>query len=96
MLVKMTQVIRDTYDDSRASLKTVYVNPDHIVKITEDLHIRSVNETRGPILEGLDKSHSFSRLSINSGAHSDSITVVGSPETVMRALKKNTRQLIKG
>ena len=28
MLVKMTQVIRDTYDDNRASLKTIYVNPD--------------------------------------------------------------------
>ena len=96
MLVKMTQIINDTYDDSKAVLKTVYVNPDHMIKITEDLYMKTVNTTKGPILEGLDTNHSFSRLSINSGAQSHSITVIGSPESIMSTLKKNARQLIKG
>ena len=96
MLVKMTQVIKDAYDETRASLKTIYVNPKHVITITEDLHTKTVNETRWPILEGLNKNHSFSKISINSGSQSRSITVVGSPESVMKALKKNERQLMKG
>jgi len=92
----MTQVIKDTYDDTRASLKTIYINPKHVITITEDLYTKSVNQANGPILEGLSKNHSFSKISINSGSQSRSITVVGSPESVMKALKKNTRQLMKG
>ena len=93
MLIKLTQVIKEP---SRFLLKTIFVNPNHVVTITEDEHIKNINETTGPLLEGLSASHDFSRLSINSGSQSRSITVVGSPESVMSALKKNHRQLIKG
>ena len=93
MLIRLTQVIREP---SRFLLKTIFVNPNHVVTITEDEHIKNINETTGPLLEGLSPGHDFSRLSINSGSQSRSITVVGSPESVMTALKKNSRQLIKG
>ena len=93
MLIKLTQVIKEP---SRFLLKTIFVNPNHVVTITEDEHIKNLNETNGPLLEGLSSNHDFSRLSINSGSQSRSITVVGSPESVMSALKKNHRQLIKG
>ena len=93
MLIRLTQVIREP---SRFLLKTIFINPNHVVTITEDEHIKNINETNGPLLEGLNPGHDFSRLSINSGSQSRSITVVGSPESVMIALKKNSRQLIKG
>ena len=56
MLIKLTQVIKEP---SRFLLKTIFVNPSHVVTITEDEHLKSINEANGPLLEGLSPSHDF-------------------------------------
>ena len=95
MLVKLTQVI-ENLSTSEFTLRTIFVNPEHIITVTEDDRINSLNSKK-PLLEGLNSEHQFSRVSIQSGGtQSKLITVIGSPETVLRALNKSSRQLIKG
>lgn len=95
MLAKLTQVI-ENLSTSEFTLRTIFVNPEHIITITEDDRINFLNSKK-PLLEGLNSEHQFSRVSIQSGGtQSKLITVIGSPETVLRALNKSSRQLIKG
>jgi len=95
MLAKLTQVI-ENLSTSEFTLRTIFVNPEHIITVTEDDRINSLNSKK-PLLEGLNSEHQFSRVSIQSGGiQSKLITVIGSPETVLRALNKSSRQLIKG
>ena len=95
MLAKLTQVV-ESVSTSEFALKTIFVNPDHVITIIEDDRIQGLNR-REPLLEGLDQTHGFSRIAISSGGtQSRLITVVGSPETVMEALQNDKRQLIRG
>jgi hypothetical protein len=95
MLAKLTQVV-ENLSTSEYALKTIFVNPDHVITIIEDDRLQTINR-RQPLLEGLDTDHEFSRIAISSGGtQSRLITVIGSPETVMEALKNDKRQLIRG
>jgi hypothetical protein len=95
MLAKLTQVV-ENLSTSEFILKTIFVNPDHVITIIEDDRIQNINSKR-PLLEGLDQSHEFSRIAISSGGtQSRLITVVGSPESIMEALQNDKRQLIRG
>jgi len=95
MLARLTQVVENLTTNEFA-LKTIFINPDHVITIIEDDRIQNLNE-RQPLLEGLSQSHQFSRIAISSGGtQSRLITVLGNPETVMEALKSNKRQLIRG
>ena len=93
MLTQLTQVIREP---NRFLLKQVFINQDHVTTITEDTHLEVQNSKSGPIVEGLNKQHRFSRISLNSGGQSRSITVIGDPESIMSEFKKNKRQLLRG
>ena len=102
MLVKLTEV----YGDSGAttnylsnkktySLREIYINPKHVVMIREANAMRKLNET-GQISSELDKSHRFSKITVNRGSGNADFVVVGAPEHVGQTLNKNQKQLLRG
>ena len=93
MLAKLTQVV-ENLSTSEFALMTIFINPDHVISITSDERIGQLNN-RQPLMEGLDRNHTFSRIAINSGGTNPRlITVVGSPEIVMETLQNNKRQVL--
>lgn len=76
------------------SLRTVYVNPAHVVCLREDPDTsRLLEEGR---LGGLDDRQSFTKISINKGTYGQDLTVVGPVDEVYRKLDFDKRQLLKG
>jgi hypothetical protein len=76
------------------SLRTVYVNPAHVVCLREDPDTsRLLEEGR---LGGLDDRQSFTKISINKGTYGQDLTVVGPIDEVYRKLDFDKRQLLKG
>ena len=62
--------------------------------IREESTMRNLNE-QGEILKGLDKSHRFTKLTINRGHTGTEIVVVGEPSIIENTLNTN-KGLIKG
>jgi predicted RNA methylase len=76
------------------SLRTVYVNPSHVVCLREDPDTsRLLEEGR---LTGLDERQSFTKISVNRGTYGQDLTVVGPIDEVYRKLDFDKRQLLKG
>jgi hypothetical protein len=94
MLVELTELIGPA-STGDYKLKKVYVNPTHICKCEEENSFKR-NSGEAPLIEGLDRRHSFTRLSINEGHANYSIVVLGTPEDVVRRLKNKQRGLLKG
>tara|TARA_R100000908_G_C3730786_1_gene130240 strand:+ start:641 stop:955 length:315 start_codon:yes stop_codon:yes gene_type:complete len=76
------------------SLRTVYVNPAHVVCLREDQDAsRLLEEGR---LGELDSRQSFTRISVNKGTYGQDLVVIGPVEEVYRKLDFDKRQLLKG
>jgi len=76
------------------SLRSVYVNPSHVVCLREDPDTsRLLEEGR---LGELDQRQSFTRISINKGTYGQDIVVVGPVDEVYKKLDFDKRQLLKG
>ena len=92
MLVELVEVKKKK--DAKYTLQKIYLNPKHIVYITED--------TRMPLLLendnlGLMDGVSFSKIKINHEQGGDNITVVGTPELIESKIFKNsTRKILRG
>ena len=77
------------------SLRTVFINPDHVVCLREDVDTsRLLGE--GKLPENLDKRQVFTRVSINGGTYGQDIVVVGQIEEIYKKLNFERRQLLKG
>ena len=87
--VKLTELFRQnrfTSSDNRFNMRPVYVNPDFVVCLREDLQtLKMLQEGNSSLPEGLDSRHEFTKLHINSGNSSFDITVVGFPVTIAEA-----------
>jgi hypothetical protein len=96
MLVKLTEVCNNgaVTTNKLYTLREVFVNPEHVVMIREEKRMKELNE-RGKVASELDKSHQFSKLTINRGQTGTEIVVVGAPEIIENTLKNN-RQLLRG
>ena len=96
MLIKLTEVCNNSAITSQQTytLREIFINPEHVVMIREEKRMRELNE-RGKVADELDKSHQFSKLTINRGQAGTEIVVVGSPEIVENTLK-NSKQLLRG
>ncbi len=94
MLVKFIEV-DTTPSDGRHSvrLKETYINPQHIISVSEDFSLSStlISETREL---GLNENVSFSTLLISEGNNPRLIVVVGTPSQVHH--KINKKQVLKG
>ncbi len=77
------------------SLRSVYINPSHVVCLREDGDTTRLLE-EGRLPDGLDDRQSFTRVSINKGTYGQDIVVIGPVEEVYRKLDFDKRQLLKG
>ena len=95
-LVKLTEVFqnRTLTTQNKYTLREVFVNPEHVVMIREESSMRSLNE-QGELPKDLDKSHRFTKLTINRGHTGTEIVVVGEPSLIENSLN-TSRGLIKG
>ena len=97
MLVKLTEVCtQGTYTTSQSNyaLREIFVNPEHVVMIREASHMGRMN-AQTSLVEGLERGHSFSKLTLDKGRGAD-VVVVGSPATIREALNKSHKQLLRG
>lgn len=93
-MIKFTEVIErrgaqyagstvDTYE-----FRDVYVNPEHIVMVREDIHFSNQSS---PQL----KNKSFTKLIVNRGSSTYETTVVGTVSDIYENIN-NRRSLLKG
>jgi len=76
------------------SLRTVYVNPNHVVCLREDSDTsRLLSEGRLP--DELDSRQTFTCMSINKGTHGQDIIIIGPVEEIQKKLQSH-RQLLRG
>lgn len=96
MLVRLTEVHRNgtLTTQKEYTLREVFVNPEHVVMIREEVRMKSLNES-GMLPENLDPSHRFTKLTINRGHTGTEIVVVGAPDTVEKTLNEN-KTLLRG
>ena len=101
MLVKLTEICSNgaITVGHKYKLREIFVNPEHVILIREDIRVRELNESGALKLAGndeLNKSHRFSKLTINRGHSGSEISVIGSPEVVENTLQTNKRQVLRG
>lgn len=96
MLVKLTEIHHNNTltTKSEYTLREVFVNPEHVVMIREEMRMRQLNEN-GSLPENLDVNHRFTKLTINRGHTGTEIVVVGAPDLVEKTLNNN-KQLLRG
>lgn len=76
-------------------LNKVFINPNHIVTISEaDEHNNLLRE--GKIDLSFDKNVTFSKVKMNPTTGYNEFIVVGSPSSIMEKMNRNTKQLLKG
>jgi hypothetical protein len=95
-LVKLTEVCHNNTLTTQQdyTLQEVFVNPEHVVMIREEARMQKLNE-QGALPSDLDRSHRFTKLTINRGHTGTEIVVVGAPSIIESTL--NTKKgLIKG
>ncbi len=92
MLVKLIEIQRSMRGGT-ASLIELYVNPDHIISVSED---QIANKTLiGEAKElGLVEGVQFSKVVISEGNFAKTITIVGSPPEIYNKIRK--RQVLRG
>ena len=92
MLIKLVEVKRGMRGGS-ASLSEIYINPAHIVSVSEDL-VANESMISEAIAMGLVKDVKFSKVIITEGNQSKTLTVVGTPHEVYGKIKK--KQVLRG
>jgi hypothetical protein len=92
-LIEVTQTYKNDY-----SLREIFVNPDHVVYLREDTHMKTrLDEGNGKFPEGLDVRQSFTRLQVHNGTTGTEFIVVGAPYLVESKLKGSpSKELLNG
>ena len=92
MLVKLVEIERGMRGGT-ARLKEVYLNPQHIISVTDDLISNESLMTEATNL-GLTDGAVFSKVTIQEGNMPRSLIIVGSPAEVYRKIRK--KHVLKG
>ena len=90
MLVKLIEVQRGMRGGS-ASLREVYLNPQHIISVVEDPVVVLISEV---VRLGLLEGTTFSKITIQEGSSSKSVIVVGQPSEIYSKIKR--KQVLRG
>jgi len=80
------------------SLRTVYINPEHVVCMRVDETMKR-RQQDGLLSEDLDPRQEFTKLYINRGHSGLDITVVGAPDIIQKKFdeaKIHQKKLLKG
>ena len=92
MLVKLIEVQRGVRGGT-ATIREVYLNPSHIISVSDDIVANQSLLTEASHL-GLAKETTFSKVVIQEGTVPRSMTVVGSPSSVYKVIKR--KQVLRG
>ena len=93
-MIKLVQITKNT--DGRYSLSQVYLNPRHIILMSENTKLRKML-SEGRIGLKLEKNLSFTKIKINENNNTMEIDVVGSPETIeSKIFNNNKRRILRG
>tara|TARA_R110000824_G_scaffold58132_5_gene157486 strand:+ start:676 stop:975 length:300 start_codon:yes stop_codon:yes gene_type:complete len=99
MLIKLIEVARRsamTGGTPDYKMNEVFVNPENIVSIREDVQF-NVLFKEGQLPWGdLNPHTTFSTLTMNSGGISNTVTVAGSPSQIQEKCFDANKQLLKG
>ena len=76
-------------------LKDVYLNPKHIVYMSESYSEKS-DLLEGKMALGLDQQATFTKIKINHNSELSEIVVVGSPENIESKIHKSKKTLLRG
>jgi alkanesulfonate monooxygenase SsuD/methylene tetrahydromethanopterin reductase-like flavin-dependent oxidoreductase (luciferase family) len=74
-------------------LREVYINPEHVVMLREDVHASRLLQERSLPVD-LDERQRFTRLTMQRGSSGTEVVVVGTPDVVREKLFKT--QLLRG
>ena len=77
------------------SLRTVYINPDHVVCIREDGGAATLLR-EGRLPADLDSRQQFTRVTVNKGTYGQDIIIVGVVEEIFKKLQAQKRQILRG
>jgi len=103
MVVKLVEVCRvnsnhtsldSTIKGELYTLREIFVNPEHVVCIREDLETQKKFQ-EGYLPDDLDSRQEFTRVYMNRGQTGLDITVVGGPTAVEEKLH-GQKQLLRG
>ena len=94
MLVELVQVTRR---DNGYQLKSVYVNPQQIIFMSEDLRMKQELQ-EGNVKLGLNQTFTnFTRIRMNMAGYVEEIIVVGDPGLIeTKIFNKTSKQLLRG
>ena len=101
MIIKMTEISRVNNDSfhssskSRYTLREVFINPEHVVCLREDLTFKRLLE-EGNLGNDLDHRQTFTKIHLQRGHSGIDITVVGTPTMIQEQLFKSVKNLLKG
>ena len=99
MIVSLVEVFENTKVHSNEkkrsySLRKVYINPEQVVCLREDVHFKSLlMENKLP--EGLDTNQSFTRIYLNRGQTGIDVVVVGAPQYVEKEMYRKNKSLLR-
>jgi len=91
-LIEITETERDNY-----SLKTIYINPDQVVYLSENSKMKQ-NLKEGKLNLGLNQTFTnFTNVRMNYQSYASNIVVVGDPGLIEQKINNSKRkQLLKG
>ncbi|MHA2401943.1 MAG: hypothetical protein ACXADH_03045 [Candidatus Kariarchaeaceae archaeon] len=90
MLIKMMQLNVD-FRGSGVGVTEIYVNPNHIVSVTDSGYSDRLLQEVSHLVEFDAK---FSKLILNEGGKSKSIVVIGTPQEIYSQINK--KQILRG
>ena len=93
----MLELIQIKKKGDTFTLNTVYINPDHIVHISEHVEY-SLALREGKINLGLNPVTTFANIAVNEGDSSTRFIVVGDPSLIESKLYKSLgrRKILRG
>jgi len=77
------------------AVRTVYLNPDHVVCLREDNRVEHLLR-EGRLPKDLDARQQFTAITLNKGTYGQEITVVGLISDVHQKLFRDNRMLLRG
>ena len=84
MLVQLMMIEKTPFSGVKEStgIKRIYLNPRHIVSVTEEL--RTDLTLTESVIQEIGADRSLSRITVSEGNSTKSITVVGSPSQIYK------------
>ena len=94
MLVELVELRKR--NDGAYYLSKIYVNPKHIIYVSEDRQTTMLMK-EGSTGLGLVKGATFSKIKIDEGSRPNNIVVVGDPSSIEdKIFRKSAKQILRG